>query len=192
MFYLILIILIIFLVLYLNNKETFKNNNCYETAYELGINYLNSIEQNIQNIPKMSVMFDIDDTILYVQENNLKPIKPIIKLLNECIKRNILVIIITARDNKYREETINDLKKYKIRYSYLYCRQSPQDDHNLFKSNIKKNLLENYGINIVMSLGDNLVDIVGDYSGYCIKLPNKTNKKLYHIDTNGEFVEIVN
>ena len=30
-----------------------------------------------------------------------------------------------------------------------------------------------------MSVGDNLIDIYGRYSGYGIKLPNKTDNKLY-------------
>jgi hypothetical protein len=42
-----------------------------------------------------------------------------------------------------------------------------------------------------MSVGDQDVDIMGDYSGYSIKLPNKNDPKLYHINMYGELENIV-
>ena len=30
-----------------------------------------------------------------------------------------------------------------------------------------------------MSIGDQMVDIIGDYSGYSLKLPNKTDPRLF-------------
>ena len=154
--------------------------NHYQLAYEMGIRFLdNSIYYK-----NPAVMFDIDDTLLLTGEetknNQFKPIKPIINLLYECINKNILVLIITARDSRYREHTIKDLAKYKIPYSFLYLRQSPNDDHELFKSNVKQDLYERYGITTIMSIGDNIIDIAGNFSGYYLKLPNKTDPNLYH------------
>jgi predicted secreted acid phosphatase len=156
-------------------------NDIYLIAYDLGIDHIKRIKT--QN--KTAVMFDIDDTLLEVIENDngrfiLKPIKPIINLLNECLKNDIIVIIITARDNIYRSQTIRDLNKWNIKYSGLYCRQSPEQDYDNFKSDIKEHLFKNFGLKIVMSVGDNWIDIIGDYSGFCIKLPNKSDSHLYY------------
>ena len=122
--------------------------------------------------------------------NNFKGIKPIINLLNECNKRNFKVIIITARDSIYIEDTVQDLLNIGIYpnqdnlynsnyYDYIYLRHSPKDNHNLFKSDIKKKLYDN-GIQTIMSIGDNDVDINGNYSGYAIKLPNTKAPMLFH------------
>jgi predicted secreted acid phosphatase len=187
----IFILVIILIITHLNKKEQFmkrKNvpleqikNDLYLLAYDVGIEHLKKTK--VQN--KGAVMFDIDDTLLEVIENdsgrfNLKPIKPIINLLNECIKNGLLVIIITARDSIYKTQTIKDLNKWNIKYSGLYCRQSPEQDYEGFKSDIKEHLFNEFGVKILLSVGDNWIDIIGDYSGYCIKLPNKSDPHLYY------------
>lgn len=168
--------------------------NVYGIAYNLGISYLNCIKYD----PSFAVMFDIDDTLLY--SKNFKGIKPIINLLNECNKRNFKVIIITARDSIYTEDTIQDLLNIGIYpnqdnlynsnyYDYIYLRHSPKDNHNLFKSDIKKKLYDN-GIQTIMSIGDNEVDINGNYSGYAIKLPNTKDPRLFHKNNLGQMVNV--
>ena len=153
--------------------------NKYILAHQMCIRFLD----NSICCKNPAVMFDIDDTLLLTGEGTkkipFKPIKPIINLLYECINRNILVLIITARSSIYREHTVKDLAKYKIPYSFLYLRQSPDDNHELFKSNVKQNLYEKYAITTIMSIGDNIIDTIGNFSGYCLKLPNKTDPNLY-------------
>jgi len=178
-----------------------KSNNVYNVAYELGKHYLD----NIEPVPNFAVMFDIDDTLLSV--NEYKPIKPIIKLIKECNKKGILVLIITARDSKYTNDTIEDLadigiyprygnnfqqiKKGKgcVYYDYLYLRNSPRDDHLYFKSDVKQKLAKE-GIYTIMSIGDNEIDVIGDYSGYFIKLPNVHDNRLFHKDEYGNLVNV--
>lgn len=186
-----IILIVVILILILIKSTFMKSNDKYNKAYTLGTFYLNSIDPD--TIKKPAVMFDIDDTILMVNEKTGKLTinKPMLKLLNECIKRGYLIIIITARDSVYTKETIEDLNHNSINYSYLYCRKNPKDNYELFKSDIKKYLLDTFGIHIVMSVGDNLIDIIGEYSGYGIKLPNKTNKKLYHINFNRQLEEVI-
>ena len=165
-----------------------KKQNIYNVACILGINYLNNFDYN----PRYAVMFDIDDTLLL----NGAPNKPILKLLKECNKRKIKVVIITARSSIYTQETIfeleeNDitLNKGKYHYNFIYLRHSPDDDHDLFKSNVKENLY-NQGYLTIMSVGDQNVDIVGKYSGYGIKLPNKTDPRLFHINSLGKLENV--
>ena len=169
-------------------KDFFKESCVYEAAYDLGVNYLKLIKNNFKN---PTVMFDIDDTLLYVNTNgSLSPIKPIIKLLNYCLNNRILVLILTARDSIYLQGTKNDLKENEIYYDYLYLRKSPEDDHKFFKSEVKRKYTER-GFDIVMSIGDNDIDIIGDYSGYSIKLPNKTDPRLFHINAYGQLQNVI-
>jgi predicted secreted acid phosphatase len=155
-------------------------NKVYEVAYNLGMNYLKiANHNNFFDLKHPAVMFDIDDTLIHYSG---KPIKPIIKLLNECIKLNLTVIIITARDSQYTDETIKELKKHGIKCDLLYLRK-PTDDLRKFKSKIKEYLKENEDITIILSVGDNIIDVDGEYSGYFIKLPNTSDSKLYHLNS---------
>ena len=177
----IIIIFFKFIKPLLMKKESMSENHVYNVAYDLGLNYLKiSSNHNFYNIPYPAVMFDIDDTLI---DNSGKPIKPIINLLKKCIKYDLLVIIITARDSMYSNETIQELKKHNIKYTMLYLKE-PQDNIYDFKSKIKQNLKEYDNIVTIMSIGDNIVDVDGDYSGYFIKLPNKNDDKLYHLNSD--------
>ena len=188
---LIVIFVTILIVFKIKDNFSFMKSKVYETAYDLGKNFINVFPYD--QLDKPAVMFDIDDTILFVNEKNntLKPIKSMIKLLNLCINKGLLIILITARDSVYTEQTIEQLNKYKINYSYLYLRNAQTDNFYTFKAELKKKLSLKYNIEIIMSIGDNLIDIDGDYSGYGIKLPNKEDPKLYHINNKGNLEEIV-
>jgi hypothetical protein len=175
-------------------------NELYQVAYSLGVNFLH----NIPLRHNYAVMFDIDDTLLNSQTD--KPIKPVIKLLGECNRLGLKVIIITARDSVYTMETIQDLARLHIYpvypkrfnnsnieslfYDYLYLRHEPVDNHNYFKSNVKQLIQEKDGIYTIMSVGDNILDIIGDYSGYCIKLPDRKDPRLFHKDGSGNMVVV--
>jgi predicted secreted acid phosphatase len=187
---LIIIILILLLLIGISiliNNSNFTEvitdnmrNKVYEVAYNLGMNYLKiANHNNFFDLKHPAVMFDIDDTLIHYSG---KPIKPMIKLLNECIKLNLTVIIITARDSQYTDETIKELKKHGIKCDLLYLRK-PTDDLRKFKSKIKEYLKENEDITIILSVGDNIIDVDGEYSGYFIKLPNTSDSKLYHLNS---------
>ena len=165
------------------------NRNVYTIAYNLGMCYLSTIQPS----PNYAVMFDIDDTLLNTK--NDKGIQPMIQLLHEINKLGIKVMIITARDSIHTQGTIEDLIKIgiypnngNIHYDYLYLRNSPQDNHELFKSNIKQEFAK-HGIYTIMSIGDNDIDVIGNYSGYAIKLPNINDSRLFH-KYNGKMVQV--
>jgi hypothetical protein len=198
MIFIISIILIIILLIILNVlKERFINNtnspemvkkNINQTAYELGINYLNIMNnRDYYNLKYPAVMFDIDDTLIF---SNGKPNKPIINLLNKCRSEGLIIVIITARSNLFYDETVDELIRNKIKWSYLFMKEAKDNIHT-FKSKIKKTLAELSDINIIMSIGDNIVDIEGDYSGYWIKLPNESDLNLYHLNSEGK-PELIN
>jgi predicted secreted acid phosphatase len=149
-------------------------------------------------------MFDIDDTLLNTK--NFKPIKPIVNLVKLCNELKITVLIITARDSRYTQETAQDLAELNMYprlhkkdfifpedalfYDYLYLRHSPRDDHDYFKSHVKQRLFELENVRTIMSVGDNVIDIVGDYSGYALKLPNHNDPRLYHKDYYGNIIQV--
>ena len=197
-----LIIIVVVILIYFFMKKT---KNVYDVAYDLGTVYLNNLECS----PNYAVMFDIDDTII---SSNGKPIKPIIKLLKECNKRGIRVFIITARDSIYTSDTIEQLMENDIYpsesipefanlynyidkpkkagfYDFIYLRHNPQENNDHFKSKVKENLAEK-GIFTVMSIGDNEIDVLGDYSGYAIKLPNIHDPRLFHKNNIGQMVHV--
>jgi len=203
----ILFILLLILLYLLNKKEKFmKSSNKsfqiekYRDAEKLGKLYINKFP--FATIPEhCAVMFDIDDTLLYIPNkyeknvtNNLTIIKPIKNLLDFCIKKGLLVIIITARDISYKTATIQELDHHSINYSSLYLHQPYEgetlDDFTMFKSNIKKYILEKYNIKIIMSVGDQNIDVIGKYSGYGLKLPNKTDSRLYEVYPNSSQLTI--
>jgi predicted secreted acid phosphatase len=186
MIIIIILLLLIGISILINNSNFTEvitenmRNKVYEVAYTLGMNYLKiANHNNFFDLKHPAVMFDIDDTLIHYTG---KPIKPIIKLLNECIKLNLTVIIITARDSQYTDETIKELKKHGIKCDLLYLRK-PTDDLRKFKSKIKEHLKENEDITIILSVGDNIIDVDGEYSGYFIKLPNTSDPKLYHLNS---------
>ncbi len=194
---LLLIILIIFILRKQKSKQLFMKNGRrfplkqYTNAEKLGKMYINNYIKKVGSLPsKAAVMFDIDDTLLFVPNkgDNLVLIKPMKNLLDFCIKKGLLVIIITARDNNYRDYTIDELNKNSINYSSLYLHESfqgeTQENFNNFKSNIKKELFQKYKIVILMSVGDQIIDIIGKHSGYGLKLPNKTDPSLYEVYPN--------
>jgi hypothetical protein len=185
----IVVLIIIFLIITMV-KSKFKGSSesLYDTAYDLGINYLKIVKNKVKN---PMVMFDIDDTLLFVNnDNSFTRIEPMINLLNYCLKNEIAVLIVTARDSRYLNETKNDLAKNGIKYNYIYLRKSPQDNHQYFKSDVKKMYTES-GFTVIMSVGDNEVDIIGDYSGYSIKLPNKMDPRLFHINMENKLENVI-
>jgi len=142
----------------------------YNEAYNIGKNFLKRRKKYVNE----AVMFDIDDTLF---DYNQLPIKDIINLLNLAKKLKYVIIIITARSHQeYVHETIDLLKN--INYDILYLRKE-DDDLNTFKNDIKRELFFKNNIKIVLSVGDNWIDVNGSYSGEYIKLPNNNDFNLY-------------
>ena len=178
----IVILITLLILLFMKTKK----KSIYSVAYELGKSFLDKMDL----YANYSVMFDIDDTLIY--SKNHRKITDIIKLLKYCKKKGLLVSIVTARDSVYTNETVKELKYHNIDYDILYLRHSPKEDHDMFKSNFKQMLYEKHGIVTIMSIGDNIIDTAGEYSGYCIKLPNITDPRLFHKNHLGQMVNVVN
>jgi len=187
-FTILLLLLLIIFLLRKGETEHFMvpvSSKKYTIAERLGKHYLKTF-QNVNNGELLAVMFDIDDTLISVKGQTL--IKPIKNLLDHCISKGLLVIIITARDSLYKIQTQQDLNKFSINYSSLYLHEripnETNEDFYNFKSNLKKYLYQKYKIKVIMSVGDQDMDIIGEYSGYGLKLPNKKDPTLYEVYPN--------
>jgi predicted HAD superfamily phosphohydrolase YqeG len=166
----------------------FLEGDVYITAKKLGYSYLRKIKKsNYFGLDKPAVMFDIDDTLISYSK---EPLKPIIELLKKCKRDGLMIIIITARDSEYTNQTAEELAHFDIPYDRLYLR-GRKDSLESFKSQIKEYISKNDDIQVLMSLGDNIMDITGDYSGYWIKLPNHEDSSLYHLSAEGEPTRVI-
>ena len=131
------------------------------------------------------VVFDIDGTLIYENDNNTyhdKPILDICKFAYYLNSKNIPIYIITARDisvpNSY-ENTQKLLDKLNIRYVDLFLWDINKYSTVVnFKSLTRKSIEDKY-YKVVMSLGDNYWDY-GDYGGVGI-----------HIFQNGKMIQFV-
>lgn len=144
-------------------------------------------EKNIRNL---SVVFDIDDTVMDVDGD---PIKHSIELYRFCLSLGITIFFITARvyngediDGSPRGEnsnifnnislyTMEQLKRIGIvKYKAIVFRQKCDDD--IFKYKLKaRKTVYNQGYTTILSIGDSYWDI-GDYGGKGILLTTRENK----------------
>jgi len=179
----IIIIFIISLIFILVNSK-FNKEGMDKTpasklceARKIAMKYLRYMKKNnFMNIKKPAAMFDIDDTLIDTVTH--QPMVEITKLLEECKKAGMYIVIITARLDRYLNYTIEELKYFGIYYDRLYLRNS-KDNINVFKENIKEQLAVQENIYTVFSIGDNYIDVKGNWSGFWIKLPNQEDNRLY-------------
>lgn len=76
---------------------------------------------NLSPLPK-TWLIDIDGVIFihnYYLKHKKDKLVPGIKNLFKKLKKDDVVILLTAREKKYRKLTLESLKKYKIRYDYI-------------------------------------------------------------------------
>ena len=159
-------------------------------------NYLN----NFPKYKKCTVIFDIDDTLVYTNPVNIhneedykvpntenlmifKGIKQIIDVAKLCKKLGYYIIIITARPYASEISSIKNLEYLGIKYDELYHNQYYPD--LTFKVKLKKTLAKKH--NIILSVGDNWYDIQNLKNCLCIKLPDPSNPNAYFTFDNQRY-----
>jgi hypothetical protein len=173
-----------------------KRDDIYTIAFNKGVEWLNFVNNENKKIKipniQQAIMFDIDDTLLNVNKN-FKQIDPIVNLLKYSKKLGFLVIIITAREKTETNLnfTIQQLYNNGIFYHRLYLRPVGENPYT-FKTNLKKMILQEYNIPFILSVGDQWFDVDNIYSGYSLKLPNETDKRLYFLNLNNKQWEYLN
>jgi len=124
-----------------------------------------------------AVMFDIDDTLVNKRGD---PLIDIIKIYHFAKGMGYKIIVITARSNDYKTHTARELDSIGVEPDFLFLRKH-DDDYDTFKEKYKKHVRDYFGIDIVLSLGDQWVDVNGKVSGLGIKLPSIQDDNMYII-----------
>lgn len=166
-------------------------------VYNLVVNYL----YNFPKYKNFTVIFDIDDTLVFtdpanslsynVKKNiNGYMIFPaniqIVNLAKLCKKLGFYVIIITARPYETEESSIYNLKLLGVEYDKLI--HNHEYPNPSFKINLKKKISQNH--NIILSIGDAWHDILNLINCLCIKLPDLTDNNAYFTYNNKNYYKI--
>ncbi len=161
-------------------------------------NYLINFPQNKNK--KYTVIFDIDDTLVYTDyfkllpykksPNNymlFPPIPQMVQIIKLCKLLGFKIIIITARPTASEKHSIKNLQLLNIEYDEIYHNKNYPDLN--FKIQLKQKLsLTN---NIILSVGDQWPDIQGIYGNLCIKLPSISDKDAYFTFDNVNYFKII-
>lgn len=161
------------------------------TPLEQLINHYNSLDRN--QIENLTVIFDIDDTILsnqliinsdqgyqldhvigYQRLSKLPFIYDQKLIYDWCLTHNINVVFITFRCESERLQTIKNLKQQNIsKWEKLILFPEPCDYKSIsakdYKTSERKKLIES-GYHIIAAVGDQYSDIHGGYTDLAIKL----------------------
>ncbi len=175
---------------YQHHYSTEVENICTQTMKHLTTQYS-------KFTPNDLVIFDIDDTIFstypfYEQRDFsrfkhpadlslsiLPPIQSVIDLYFYILTLGLNVILMTGRNEMFREHTTNELAKYNIiaktSYNNGYLKLIMRENENnepgsSLKFRHRKSLSSKY--RIVANIGDQCSDFEGGYNGYIVKLPN--------------------
>tara|TARA_B100000886_G_C20408046_1_gene485703 strand:+ start:57 stop:632 length:576 start_codon:yes stop_codon:yes gene_type:complete len=163
-------------------------------VYVLVSNYL----LNFPKYKNFTVIFDIDDTLVYtdpaktlsynVQKNYKNHMifpsnVPIVKIAKLCHKLGLFIIIITARPYESEQSSIMNLKLLGINYNLLIHNEDYPNP--LFKIKLKKELSKKY--NIILSIGDAWHDIKNLNNCLSIKLPDPYNIDAYFTFNNKNY-----
>lgn len=176
----------------------------YSGKYVSRLNKIQNLLYNyLINFPKhkkYSVIFDIDDTLVYTDRANIvtnkkfpnnvidgymifPEIKQISNIAKLCKKLGFKVIIITARPYESERSSIKNLELLGIEYDEIYHNKQYPDLN--FKINLKKELSKKN--NIILSVGDQWPDLQGLEGCLCIKLPSLSNSNAYFTYDNKKY-----
>lgn len=149
---------------------------------------------------KYSVIFDIDDTLVYTHSANknypnniikgymiFPEIKQIVDIAKLCKHLGFEIIIITGRPYESEQSSIKNLEILGIDYDSIYHNHNYPDVD--FKIYFKQELAKER--NIILSVGDQWTDLEGLVGCLCIKLPSLNDKNAYFTYDNKKYYIIV-
>jgi len=175
--------------------------NKLNKIYTLTCNYItNFISYNKFNGKKYTVIFDIDDTLVYTDPGNLFPnkkfpynwlknymlfpeIPQIASIAKLCHKLGLKIIIITARPYSSEKSSIKNLELLGIYYDEIYHNKDYPDIN--FKIKLKEKLSKKE--NIILSIGDQWPDLLGLTKCLCIKLPSYDDFNAFYTYNNQNY-----
>lgn len=174
--------------------------NTMNNIYTLLYNYLINFPKTGR---KYTVIFDIDDTLVYTDHANLFPnkkfpnhwipgymvfpaIPQMVRIIQLCKKLGFKVIIITARPYESESSSKKNLEILDVKYDEMYHNKNYPDIN--FKIALKKKLSTKN--NIILSVGDQWPDLQGLSGCLCIKLPSYQDQNAYFTYDNISYYKI--
>ena len=181
---------------------TGKYYNTLSRVYKLLYNYLINFPMYSTSKP-LTVIFDIDDTLVYTDHSNLFPnkkfpnnwipgfmlfpdIPQMVSIVKLCKKLGFKVIILTARPYGSESSSIKNLEILGVKYDEIYHNENYPDIN--FKIEFKKKLSKKN--NIILAVGDQWPDIRGLTDCLCIKLPSYQDNNCYFTFDNKKYNKI--
>lgn len=178
-----------------------KYYNKLNEIYNLLFNYLINFPK-VRN-KKYTVIFDIDDTLVFTDNLNMFPnkkfpynwvknymlfpeIPQITTIAKLCKKLGFKIIIITARPYDSESSSKKNLQLLGIEYDEMYHNKQYPDLN--FKIALKQKL--NKTNDIILSIGDQWPDIQGLKNCLCIKLPSLQDTNAYFTYDNVNYFKI--
>lgn len=185
----------------LENLQFYKNEiAAYYDSGRYGLETREIIEdalEEIKNAPSVvnpTVVFDVDETTLsnykyikkisfgylhsnweeWMSKSEAEAILQTKYLYDYLVEHNYKIVFLTARgDNQYSATYKNLVDEGYTQIDTLICRpfKSPKLPSAVFKERERKKLTES-GYNIIACVGDQETDLMGEYTGIKVKLPN--------------------
>lgn len=165
-------------------------------AESVAVSYLNQIAPRLGNLENCAVIFDVDETLVFgdpeetigVREMELgdfngqsvfilPPNAPIVKICTAAKRLGFKIIILTARPATSKIATVTNLDMFKIPNDFLIVNTAETDPQ--FKINTRRQLQNKF--NIVLAIGDQVVDCILPGKAAALKLPDPTSKCAYFI-----------
>jgi predicted secreted acid phosphatase len=178
-----------------------KLNDVYYLLYNYLINF-SKMKHNIKH-KRNTVIFDIDDTLVFTDHLNIFPnkrfpnnwirgymlfpeIPQIVNIIKLCKQLGFKIIIITARPYESESSSKKNLELLGIQYDEIYHNKNYPDLN--FKIQLKQKLSKTN--NIILSVGDQWPDIQGLNNCLGIKLPSLEDHNAYFTYDNINYYEI--
>jgi predicted secreted acid phosphatase len=143
---------------------------------------------------RSTVIFDVDETVLSGYEyaiqldfgfnletwlewqlkENAPAIKEVKRLYDYLVEKNVNIVFLTGKRGLTYKSTYNNLMKVGYtKFDTLICRQENEYDlaADEYKTYHRKRITEN-GSDIIMSVGDQKSDFIGEHTGIKVKVPN--------------------
>jgi len=164
----------------------------------------NNLHLYLINLPNLgtqyTVIFDIDDTLVFTDPVNLypnkqfplnwypgymifPPIDKMVEICKLCYNLGFKVIIITARPYASESSSLKNLELIGVKFHEIYHNHQYPDIN--FKIDLKKKLTQTN--NIILSVGDQWPDIQGLDGCLCIKLPSIPDNIAYFTYDNKNY-----
>jgi hypothetical protein len=181
------------------NKSPY--NDDIKWACQISIQYLQKIAPKYKNSGKIGlVIFDIDDTLCMGDPANVIGVRememgthkgpdgdeqdvfilpmnnPVVKVAKVARQLGFKIVALTARPQESRLASVTNLNMFNVPYDMIIMNNKEEDPH--FKIRIR-NQLQKPGQDIVMTVGDQPMDVYLPGNSAAIKLPDPELKCSY-------------